>query len=209
MKILIQIIAMGLFSTLFGCGQSNGKNQSLNSKKLEQITSRTDTSEGFSDIYLTITSVNKTDTTNIYIGQGLYKNKSVGLKFEVNSKLPFVITSDGQINSKGGFVRKGVKFISIGQESDELINALSELYNEPIKKPFSKNIITATVFSLNQQDADFDKSGYYKFKLFFNDGGDENTYVEMFFNINTTEQIIELHEKDHDYRKPLLKAFTK
>lgn len=208
MKILIQIITMGFFTTLFGCGQGNSKNQSLNSKNLGQITSRTDTSEGFSDIYLTITSVTKTDTTNIYVGQGLYKNKSVGLKFEVNSKLPFGITPDGQINSKGGFVRKGVKFISIGQESDELINALSELYNVPIKKPFSKNIITATVFSLNQQDTDLNKNGYYKFKLFFNDDEDENTYAELFFNINTAEQIIELHEKDPDYRKPLLNAFT-
>ncbi|GAB2832504.1 hypothetical protein GCM10027043_38540 [Ferruginibacter profundus] len=199
---------MGFFSTLFGCGQNNNKNQQPTSQKLADIISRTDTSEGFSDIFLTITSSTKTDSTNIYVGQGLYQGKPVGLKFEVNSKLPFGITSDGQINSKGGFVRKGVKFISIGQESDELINALSELYNEPIKKPFSKNIITATVFSLNQQDADFDKNGYYKFKLFFNDDGDESTYAEMFFNINTTEQIIELHEKDHDYRKPLLKAFT-
>ena len=208
MKLLIQIIAMGLFSTLFGCGQNNDKKQQTNSPKLADITSRTDTSEGFSDIFLTITSSIKTDTTNIYIGQGLYKNKLVGLKFEINSKLPFGITSDGEINSKGGFVRKGVKFISIGQESDELINALSDLYNEPIKKLFSKNIISATVFSLNKTDADFSKNDYYKFKLFFNDDGDENSYAEMFFNVNTAEQIIELHEKDHDYRKPLLKAFT-
>lgn len=199
---------MGLFSTLFGCGQNNNKGQQGNSLKLADITSRTDTSEGFCDIFLTITSSSKTDTTNIYVGQGLYKGKTVGLKFEINSKLPFGITSDGEINSKGGFVRNGVKFISIGQESDELINALSELYDEPTKKPFSKKTISATVFSLNKQDADFSKKDYYKFKLFFNDDGGENTYAEMFFNVNTDKQIIELHEKDHDYRKPLLKAFT-
>jgi hypothetical protein len=208
MKLLIQIIAMGLFSTLFGCGQNNNKNQQPSSQKLADITSRTDTREGFSDIFLTITSRNNTDSTNIYVGQGLYKNKPVGLKFEVNSKLPFGITPGGEINSKGGFVTNGIKFISIGQESDELINALSELYNEPLKKTFSKKTISATVFSLNKKDTDFSKNDYYKFKLFFNDDGDENTYAEMFFNINTNEQIIELHEKDHGYRKPLLKAFT-
>ncbi|PVD50583.1 hypothetical protein DC498_19345 [Terrimonas sp.] len=199
---------MGLFSTLFGCGQGNDKKQQTNSQKLADITSRTDISEGFSDIFLTITASSKTDITNIYVGQGLYKNKPVGLKFEINSKLPFGITSDGEINSKSGFVKNGVKFISLGQESDKLINALFDLYNEPTKKTFSRNIISATVFSLNQQDTDFDKNGYYKFKLFFNDDCDENTYAEMFFNINTAEKIIELHEKDHDYRKPLLKAFT-
>jgi hypothetical protein len=208
MKLLTQIIVMGLFSTLFGCGQNNDKKQQVNSVKLADITSRTDTSEGFSDIFLIITSSIKTDTSNIYIGQGLFKGKTVGLKFEINSNLPFGISSDGEINSKGAFVRNGVKFISIGQESDELINALSELYDEPNKKPFSKKVISATVFSLNQQDADFGKKGYYKFKLFFNDDGGENDYAEIFFNVNTDEQIIELHEKDHDYRKPLLKAFT-
>src|SRR5580765_1716482 len=176
MKLLLHIILMGLFSSLFGCGQNNNKRQQANSSKLADITSRTDTSEGFSDIFLTITSSNKTDTTNTYIGQGLYKSKIVGLKFEINSKLPFGITSDGEINSKGGFIRNGVKFISIGQESNELINALSDLYNEPTRKPFSKKVISASVFSLNQQDTNLDKNGYYQFKLFFNDDGDENTY---------------------------------
>ncbi len=120
MKLLIQIIAMGLFSTLFGCGQNNNKNQQPSSQKLADITSRTDTSEGFSDIFLTITSSNKTDSTNIYVGQGLYKNKPVGLKFEVNSKLPFGITPDGEINSMGMLGISGISRTS-------LISALSIL----------------------------------------------------------------------------------
>ena len=105
-------------------------------------------------------------------------------------------------------MRNGVKFISLGQESNQLIYALSELYNVPIKNKFSKHNISATVFSLNEKEADFDKNDYFKFKLFFNEDGDEESYAEIFLNINTAQQIIELHEKDQDYRKPFLKAFT-
>jgi hypothetical protein len=209
MKLLFQTLTMGLFSLLFGCGHGQEKNQNNNSKQLYEITSRTDTSEGFSDIFLSITTDTKTDTSHIYIGHGLYKNKTVGLKLEVKSNLPAGITSSGELNSKSGVVWNAVKFISIGQESNNLVFALAQLYNEPAETEFTKDVLAPTLFSLNQQDVHFDKPGYYKFKLFFNDtSDDENKYAEMFLNINTDEGIIELHEKDHEYRKPLLNTFT-
>ncbi len=209
MKLLFQTLIMGLFSMLFGCGDRQEKNIDTNSKQLYEITSRTDTSEGFSDIFISITSETKTDTSHIYIGQGLYQNKTVGLKVEVKSNLPAGISSSGELNSKGGAVWNAVKFISIGQESNNIVFALSQLYNEPSDSLFTKEVLTPTLFSLNQQNVHLDKPGNYKFKLFFNDtSDDENKYAEMFLNINTDERIIELHEKDHDYRKPLLNTFT-
>jgi hypothetical protein len=208
MNFLTPIFAMGLLSTLFGCGQDNNKKQNTSEIKLEEITSRTDTSEGFSDIFLKITSDVKSDTAHTYVAKGLYKNKTVGLQFEVKSKMPNGITAEGEMNSKDGFIRKAVKIISIGQESDELIKALSELYEIPLQKLFTKAKLVTTAFSLNQKVADLDKPDYYKFKLFFNEDSDEDSYAELFFNINTNEKIIELHEKDNDYRKPLIKTLT-
>ena len=209
MKLLFQTLIMGLFSMLFGCGHGQQKSPNGNAKQLYEITSRTDTSEGFSDIFLSITNEVKTETSHIYIGQGLYKNKTVGLKVEIKSNLPAGITSNGELNPKGGVVWNAVRLISIGQESDSLVSALAELYSEPAETVFTKDVLTPTMFSLNQQDVQLDKPGYYKFKLFFNDeSDDENKYAEMFLNINTEERIIELHEKDHDYRKPLLNTFT-
>ena len=199
---------MGLSSALLGCGQNNNIEQNTSSLKLEDITSRTDTSEGFSDIFLTITSDLKTDTSHIYIGKGLYKGKTVGLEFELISNIPYGITFDGEVNSKSGFLRNGVIFTSIGQETDDLLKALAELYNVRTEKTFSKNKILATVFSLNQKEANLDKGDYYKFKLFFNEDGDEESYGELYLNLNTTEKIIELHEKDAEYRKPLIKVLT-
>jgi hypothetical protein len=209
MKLLFQILIMGLLSILFGCGHAGDKSQSNRSKQLYEITSRTDTSEGFRDLFFSITSDTKTDTSHIYIGQGLYKNKTVGLKIEVKSPLPAGITSSGELNSKGGVVWNAVKFISTGKESDNLVFAIAQIYNEPAENVFTKEVLSPTLFSLNQEDVDLDKLGYYKFKLFFNDNSDdENKYAEMFLNVNTEERIIELREKDQGYRKGLLHTLT-
>jgi hypothetical protein len=198
---------MGFFATLFGCGQTN-KSETKKVDKLEEITSRTDISEGFSDIFLSIESDTKTDSSHIYVAKGFYKGITVGLQFEVKSNMKNGLTQDGQMNSQGGFIKNAIKTNSIGKESDELVKALGELYSFPTTSLFTKQTITSTVFSLNQKIANLDKPDYYKFKLFFEDDS-EDLYSELFFNINTAEKIIELHEKDQEYRQPLIKVFTK
>jgi len=207
MKHFKTIIIMGFFATLFGCGQTN-KSGTKEIVKLEEITSKTDTSEGFSDIFLSIQSDTKTDSSHIYVAKGLYNGKTVGIQFEVKSNMKNGLTSDGQMNSEGGFIKNAIKTNSIGQESDALVKALGELYLIPTTNLFTKQTITSTAFSLNQKIADLDKSDYYKFKLFFEDDS-EDLYSELFFNINTTEKIIEIHEKDQEYRQPLIKVFTR
>ena len=209
MKLLLPTFIAGLLSILFSCRHKQESKYNQTSTMLYDITSRTDTSEGFSDIFLSITNETKTDISHVYIGEGLYNNKTVGLKFEVKSNLRAGITSNGDLDPKSGIARNAIKFISIGQASDNLVVALAQLYDEPARKVFTKEVLMPTVFSLNQQDVHLDQPGYYKFKLFFNDDSeDEDKYAEMFFNINTSERIIELHEKDLDYRKPLLNVFT-
>lgn len=207
-KQLTTVIFMGLFS-FFGCKNrdSNIQTQKSDHSKLEDITSRIDPKEGFVDIFLKITLDTKTDTSHIYIVKGLYKNKTVGLQIEVNSKIRAGII-DGEIDGKNGFVLNGVQIKSIGQESNELVKALSELYKQSTEKSFSKEIVSATAFSLNDKPINLDKSDYYKLKLFFEEN-DENLYSEVYLNINTDKQEIEIHEKDQEYREPIIKVWTK
>ena len=200
---------MGIFSFLCSC-----KNNNINAQdsrkyeniKLEDITSRFDPEEGWNDIFLKITSETITKTTHIYIAKGLYKDKAVGLQIEINSKISAGIVN-GQIDNKNGFVTKGIQLKSIGEESDELIKALAELYKQPTTKGFTKEIISATAFSLNEKPADLDKQDSYKFKLFFAEN-DEKLYSELYLNINTQTGEIELNEKDEGYREPILKLLT-
>ena len=196
---------MGLFSFLFGCKDNNTKAQQTNN--LVDITSRLDQAEGWSDIFLTITADTKTDTSHIYIAKGLYKGKTVGLQIEVRSNIAAGII-DGKPDSQHGFIDNAVRLTSIGQESDELVKALAELYKKPTDKGFTKQTISATAFSLNEKSADLDKKDYYRLKLFF-EQNDENLYSEIFLNINTDKREIELNEKDEGYREPIIKVWTK
>ena len=201
---------MGLFSFFCGCKNSSGKVQQTNnfdSVKLEDITSRIDQTEGWIDIFLKITSDIKTDTSHIFFAEGLYKNKTVGLQIEINSNIRAGII-DGKPDSKSGVMSNAVRLKSLGQESDELVKALAELYKQNTDKGFTEQIISATVFSLNEKSVELDKKDYYRLKLFFEEN-DENLYSEMFLNINTEKREIELHEKDEGYREPIIKVWTK
>ena len=195
---------MSFFSFLFGCKNNNeDKSANLN---LVEITSRLNIEDGWFDIFLKVTEDKKTDSSHIYIAKGLYKNKTVGLQIEVSSKIKAGIVND-EIDSENGFLSNGVKFKSIGTESDEFIKALAELYNQPAVKNFSSKTISATTFSLNDKSVNLQKSDYYKLKLFFEEN-DENLYSEMYLNINTKKQEIEIHEKDEAYREPIIKVLT-
>jgi hypothetical protein len=201
------IFFMGLLISLFGCNRNNNKipiNNVQDSIKLTDITSRTE--EGFSDVFLTIVSDTKTDTSHIYITKGLYKGRTVGLQFEVKSMINAGIENGHPSGS--GLVDNGVLLKSIGKESDEFVMAMSELYKFPTTKKFSKEVISTTAISLNDKPADLTKKDIYKFKLFFAEE-DEMLYSELFFNINLIDGEIELPEKDQGYRKPLIKVWTK
>ncbi len=206
---LTAIIFMGLFSFLFGCksNDSNAQTNNTDTTKLEEITSRFDPEEGWNDIFLKIIEDIKTDTSHIYIAKGRYKNKTVGLQIEVSSKIGAGII-DGKPDGKAGFVANAVQLKSIGQESDEFVIALAELYKQPTNKGFTKHTISAKAFSLNEKSVNLDKRDYYKLKLFLSED-DEKLYSEIFLNINTDKQEIEINEKDEGYREPIIKVWTK
>lgn len=197
---------MGIWAILFGCNNDSNYKNTFPSVKLEPII--TDTTDSFCDIFLKITSETKIANKHIYIAKGLYKNITVGLQFEIISQLPYGITNEGEVNTKDGFIHEGIWLVSIGQETDNFLRAISELYKIPTSKTFSRNKIPATIFSLNKVNTDLNNLGYYKFKVFFNENEDENSYAEIYINIDTEKKVIEFHEKDQEYRKPLVNTFT-
>jgi hypothetical protein len=201
------ILLMGFFSFLFGCKNTDKIQQTNAQIKLENITARLDPQEGWQDIFLKITSDIKTDSSHIYIAEGLYNNKTVGVQIEVSSEIGAGIIN-GELEGYSGFVSNAVQLTSIGQESDELVKALAELYDFPTNKGFTKETISTTAFSLNETPVNLDKNGYYKLKLFFGED-DENLYSELYLNINTEEKEIEIHEKDEEYREPIITVWTK
>ena len=206
-KLLI-IFFMGFFSWLFGCRTNDTKQEIVSNDtmkiKLEEITDHIDTAEDWNDIFLKIVSEIKTDSSHIYISKGLYHGNIVGIKCEIKNNIKAGIVN-GKMNEKG-FARNSIQLISIGQESDQLIKALSELYKFPTKKQFRKSI-SPSLFSLNEKEINRDSEDYFKLKLFFNEDS-ETLYSELYFNIDLRKRIIEIHEKDEDYRLNVIKALV-
>jgi hypothetical protein len=191
------ILIMGLFSSLFGCGDN---------KKMDlvEITSRTE--EDFHDFVLTIVDSKLTANGEYEItAKGKNKQEIVGLKIKVRDNLKAGFAGSEVDNT--AFESNGATFYTIGQESDNLIKGISSLYAFPTDNKFT-NKISFDIFSLNQEQADLSK-GYYKFKLFFDPNDELGLYSELYLNINLPDNEVELKEKDPEYRENLIKAMTR
>ena len=71
---------------------------------------------------------------------------------------------------------------------------------------FTNQKLIFTVFPLNDKVAKLEK-GKFKFKVFYDDSNEKNLYSEFYINIDLNNKILELNEKDQDYRENILKAF--
>lgn len=170
---------------------------------LNEIWARTD--EDWFDLNLTITSIEEDSEYLVVIGKGLFRGKLVGLKVAFSKGLkPGLVGSE---IDKNVFIRKGIIFSTIGSESDELLRAISTLYQVKIETPIFAPCVETTAFALEEKQFDF-KKDYVRFKVFFNDQAGEDEYAELFTNIDLENRRLELHEKDSDYRNNVVHAFT-
>lgn len=199
-KLFKIFLAAFLLCLIISCKYENKDS----SNELEDITLRIEKEGQFNDIYFNITNEIKTDSTHIYIIKGLYNKRVVGLQIEIKNNIGAGISNQEIVGT--GFKFDAVKFKSIGEESNEFLIALSKLYNIPTTSDFTKNNLTFSVFSLNENAVNLDEKNYYKMKIFYEDG--EDTEFEIYLNINTEKGEVELHEKDIEYRTNIIKALA-
>ena len=193
---------MSLLSTIFGCNKT--KNTDSNLSEILRVQNQ---EEGFNDISLKIIETNKQGETYTYLAKGKFENKIVGLKISIKNNLQAGIKK-GEIDGTA-FKKDGISFQSIGQESDNFLQAISKIYGIKSNCKFSNKIIKSTIFPLNQSIANLNQPEYYKFKVFFNDDEEENeNYAEIFININLEQNFIEFNEKDNEYRANIIKTFS-
>ena len=173
---------------------------------LEDITAHADPEEGWKDFFLHIIERKDDNDWISFLCKGLYNGETVGLEVLVRKNMEAGLLPTDEVNQEA-FYRDGICFYSIGLESDNLIKALSNLYEFPTDKAFLASITGAMTFSLNQVDVDLTKREKYNFKMFFNDDS-ETAYCEMFCNIDLEKMIVEFHEKDEEYRENLIRTFS-
>lgn len=97
---------------------------------------------------------------------------------------------------KGAFERTG-------PESDRFLKCISDRYGLPAPGPMLKRL-TAEVVGLDSDPSRAGSSGAHM--KFFLHTDNQERYAEVFVNVNVEESMLEFHEKDPDYRRPLVRA---
>ena len=100
---------------------------------------------------------------------------------------------------------KGViTYQSTGPDSDAFVQVLDELYGTHLAGAGMKPQVSFTAISLGGDPRDLAK-GRVDIKLFFESDRDDE-YAELYTNIDVAKRRLEIHEKDPDYRSPVIKA---
>jgi hypothetical protein len=195
MKIKRIILIMGILSSFLGFSQN---------ENLIELTSKAE--EGWKDLIFTITEKEKLKNGFWSLTcKAKYKNEVVGLKVNIKDGIPAGIVNNEM--EKTSFTKQGVEILSIGKESNNLIKAISEIYEQPKKLKFTSKKLSLTLFPLNREKAVLE-NGEFKFKLFFDENNEQNLYSEIFLNPNLKNGTLALNEKDEEYRMNIVKLLS-
>jgi hypothetical protein len=97
-----------------------------------------------------------------------------------------------------------VTYQSLGAPSDAFVRVLDRLYGTRLGPARMRPSTVFTGVSLGGEPHDLEK-GPTRIKL-FHESDDEELYAELFTNIDLARGVLEIHEKDPDYRPAMLKA---
>lgn len=144
--------------------------------------------DDFVDVSLRIESMKCDSWSNCTVlAGGTFKGQSVAVEVSIVSN-----GSQGKITYK-----------SVGKRSNELLAALASLYKLP--RPF-KAFSVKSEADIIFLDATKQKLSS---KVFFAANGLESDYAELYTNIDKTRNVLEIAEKDSEYRKNVLRGFAK
>ena len=161
-------------------------------------------SEGFVDIDFQIVKFAKQpDGTMHFHARGRLQGQNVGFAIEL---LPDWKKSPIEKTEQFFYWGNG-RFIRTGKETDNFIAVVSALYELPPTDAHSQNIVEAEVVGL-ANDPTLARSEPTRMKFFFNPSGDEDAYAEVFINIDPESNTLQFHEKDPEYRKPLITSLS-
>jgi hypothetical protein len=175
----------------------------LGSDELPEVTAKAE--EGWADLDFRLTRVAPLAGGRRYLeGHGLHEGKRVGFAVGLGGRW----TEKPVEDANGIFYQGQATLLSIGPESDRLVQALDKLYGTNVGASAMRQEIEVNVVGLLTDPRLLD-SQVVRMKLFFNaDHEGKKDYAEAFLNVAASEGTISLHEKDHDYRRALIRALS-
>jgi hypothetical protein len=174
------------------------------SRPLPEVVSNTEEG-GFCDLTFSIRDYqSKADGSQELHAYGLHQGREVGLIITLGAQW-----TKGTIDVGFPLVthRGIVTFHSVGAQSDLLLQVLDQLYSTKLNPSSMQAVTSFTGISLEGKPADLTE-GDVKIKT-FHESEDQERYAEFYTNINLSKGLLEIHEKDPEYRAAIIKALRK
>ena len=173
---------------------------------MNYIKINSNTEEGFQDLVFNIEKYwNDEYGNHIVHARGQFHDRIVGFKIAFRPNMRLGIVNSEFDNT--AFYVEGITMFSAGKESDDFVRAISELYEIKNRDQRMKDKVIFTSFALGGNPLNFAQEEL-KFKVFHDDSDSLGMYAELYINICVEENIIELREKDIEYRKNIIRALT-
>src|SRR5712671_386466 len=99
-----------------------------------------------------------------------------------------------------------MNYRSVGPTSDAFVRVLDEVYGTKTKPKAMARDTTFAAISLGGDPRDLAK-GPVQMKLFY-EATDQDSYAELFTNIDSRLRRVEIREKDEEYRSPIVRALS-
>jgi len=186
----------------FGCSTGAPDKQPDTGPKVNDF-SNVLAAPSFVNFPMTIVETKEVDDYMEYTTKAKFKTSTFGLKISLIKNVTAGFLDGKSVNI---FLPEAIKFESMGQSSDRLLNFMAIAYKSNLKNMVMKEKQVFTCANLNTEDLDYEK-GKGKFKIFL-ESEDGSEAAELFVNFNFKSNEIWLSEKDMDYREPLLKLLS-
>ena len=173
----------------------------MNGDELPESLVQDEEESGFVDLDLRLVRLEaRPDGTFFAEGRGRHGGRRLGFALELGAK--WEATPIGE--SENFFYWGSGSVRSIGVESDALLATLAELYEVSVGSRHMGPATRVAVVGLADDPRLLAEKPTHM-KLFF-ESDDPQRHAEVFVNVIAAERRIELHEKDPEYRQPLLRA---
>ena len=166
----------------------------------------------FQDIILQIQHWEKAEDGRLLVlATGDYKGENVGIEAYLKMDMKPVeynpVTGVINIIDPETVYVDGVTIKSIGEDSDRLVKALSDMYEISLKNYKMAEEIRFTVLCLENENSDMDEFSQ-KYQLLIDEEEGKDSYGELFMNIDMDLTSLVLSESNVEYRKSILGALT-
>ena len=158
--------------------------------------------DGFVDVNFRAHDVDGSNDAITMSATGLFRGAEVGFTIHIGDSWNEQVI-DEELTVLWGKIRLS----SRGDMSDRMVRALDELYETAIGADAMTDTGELTAVALSGSPPLVRESPV-KMKVFFHDDGPVDRYGEVFLNIDLSAARIELHEKDPDYRRPVVLALS-